>query len=454
MGSHSRHLLSNLYDLPPALRNSRPIGDLIGIAAQNKQTAPITAPIDAPLEIRPKVLKRRAKIWELNTSLHCSIIGTCLSAAELRRLLIKINVAGADVADEHDLHMLGVLLAARPQEGAKLLQKTLDRVHSVALNQFAKAKDDQAIAALWEKAFAGGDVPGAYWAVLTHADSSDKMVQKAFGDVHMLSHLMGATNCADLHRMRELENEIAALNGKLERQQEQLRNGFTERDAKIERLNKMLADKIDREAARQATPDAGEVAALKDTIADLSRRLAREAGQRERLEQRLAGAEKLDEARQRAEHDRDALQQELSLIEDRIGMFLHLEGDADAAPLDLSGLTILYVGGRANQVPQFNALVRQAGGTFMHHDGGIEHAAALLPGLISRADVTLFPVDCISHNAMTSAKRACQQLGKPYLALRTSSVACLLSALVAMRPPVADGVVEASPNGLARRAAP
>ena len=61
------------------------------------------------------------------------------------------------------------------------------------------------------------------------------------------------------------------------------------------------------------------------------------------------------------------------------------------------------------------------------------------PAWSAAADVTLFPVDCISHNAMTSAKRACQQLGKPYLALRTSSVACLLSALIAVRPPVANG---------------
>jgi hypothetical protein len=435
MSSHSRHLLSNLYDLPPALRNSRPIGDLIGIAAQNKQAAPIAAPADTSPEIRTKALKRRAKIWELNSTLHCSIIGTCLSAAELRRLLIKINIAGADVADEHDLHMLGVLLAARPQEGAKLLQKTLDRVHSVALNQFAKAKDDHAIAALWQKAFTSGDVPGAYWAVLTHADSSDKMVQKAFGDVHMLSHLMGATNCADLHRMRELENEVAALNGKLERQQEQLRNGFTERDAKIERLNTMLAEKIDRDAARQATPDAGEIAMLKGTIADLGRRLAREAGQRERLEQRLAAADDAETERQRAESERNAMQQELSLIEDQLGALLRLDDESDATRLDLGGLSVLYVGGRANQVPQFNALVRQGGGEFMHHDGGIEHASALLPGLVSRADVTLFPVDCISHNAMLSTKRACQQTGKPWLALRTSSVASLLSALVAMRPP-------------------
>ena len=70
-----------------------------------------------------------------------------------------------------------------------------------------------------------------------------------------------------------------------------------------------------------------------------------------------------------------------------------------------------------------------AAAQFIHHDGGIEHAAALLPGLVGRADITVFPVDCISHNAMTSAKRACQQLNKPFVALRTSSLACLLSSL-------------------------
>jgi hypothetical protein len=43
--------------------------------------------------------------------------------------------------------------------------------------------------------------------------------------------------------------------------------------------------------------------------------------------------------------------------------------------------------------------------------------------------VMVFPVDCISHNAMNAAKRACQQVDKPYVALRTSSLAGLLAAL-------------------------
>jgi hypothetical protein len=36
---------------------------------------------------------------------------------------------------------------------------------------------------------------------------------------------------------------------------------------------------------------------------------------------------------------------------------------------------------------------------------------------VSRAYVVLFPVDCISHAAMSLIKRLCRQSGKPFLAL-------------------------------------
>lgn len=172
---------------------------------------------------------------------------------------------------------------------------------------------------------------------------------------------------------------------------------------------------------------------MKDTIAELNDRLSREAARRGRLEQRLSGFEGSDAARRRAESERDAIRQELDAIERQVAALL--DGDnRDVAPeVDLGGATILYVGGRANQLPRFKTLVERAGGALIHHDGGIEDAAALLPGLVGRADVTLFPVDCISHNAMAQAKRVCQQLNKPFVPLRTSSLACLLSVLPALR---------------------
>ena len=163
---------------------------------------------------------------------------------------------------------------------------------------------------------AGGDIPGAYWAVMTHTESSDKLVQKAFSDVHMLSHLMGATNCADLRRMRQLEDEVAALTNKLERQQKHLRDGFTERDQKIDRLTKLLAEKIQTQSDHAPRGDDGEIADLRETIADLNRSLARETARRERLEQRLQGRRRRSGMRtHRVEQERDALRNELDLIE-------------------------------------------------------------------------------------------------------------------------------------------
>jgi len=374
--------------------------------------------------------KQRARIWDLHNSLHCSIIGTCLTTGEIRRLLVRLKVKGAEIANDHDLHMLGVLLAGRPQSGAKHLQKTLDRSHRSPLNQFAKAKDAAAVCALWEDAMKRGDIPGAYWALLTHPATTDAMVKQAFGEVHMLSHLVGAANRADIRRLRKLEDDNASLAAKLERQQKQLRDGFTSRDDTIRRLTDALARKAGD--AVTAAGAADDTSALTAALAERERRLAQESARRERLERRieavLAERDSAKREQQRGEQACLTLRSELAVVERQIGTLLRQDDDP-AGALDLHGLTVLYVGGRAHQTPQLKGLVERTNGRFLHHDGGLEHNAALLPGLVSRADLAVFPVDCVSHDAVASLKRLCRQLGKRYVPLRTSSLACLLAEL-------------------------
>jgi hypothetical protein len=392
--------------------------------------------IDVRVPGNPKASpKQRTRIWELHSSLHCSIIGTCLTTGELRRLLIRLKVANVETADDHDLHMLGVLLAARPQAGAKHLQKTIDRRHHTALNQFAKAKSPDAIGALWQDALKRGDIPGAYWALLTHPATTDAMVKRAFGEVHMLSHLIGAANRADIQRLRTLEADNAMLAAKLERQQRQLRDGFTARDETVRRLTDALARQAGGDAPPAASDDEAHVLAA--ALIERDRRLTQERQRRERLEQRIAAAaEERDQAKRslgRSEQEREALSAELVSIESQIEALLRPQDDQSAGALDLRGSTVLYVGGRAHQTPQLKNLVERSNGRFLHHDGGLEHNAALLPGLVSRTDLAVFPVDCVSHEAVASLKRICRQLGKRYLPLRTSSLACLLSGLAATR---------------------
>ena len=90
---------------------------------------------------------------------------------------------------------------------------------------------------------------------------------------------------------------------------------------------------------------------------------------------------------------------------------------------------MLYVGGRPKQVWQARAAVEGLGGRFLHHDGGIDDNGALLAGLVSRADLAAFPVDCISHDAAGMVKRLCRQSAKPFLPLRSSGAGSLLAAL-------------------------
>jgi hypothetical protein len=180
-------------------------------------------------------------LWEFDCNLHCSIIGTCLTTAELRRILDKLEVALAGAASDHDVHSLGVTLAGRKEGGAKFIQKTLDRRHGATITRYSRAKDESALLAQWQETLKQGDIPGAYWAALTHPAATNEVVKKVFSDVHMLSHLVGAANRADFRRLRELEQENAALAAKVERQQRHLRDGFAVRDQTISSLSNLLA---------------------------------------------------------------------------------------------------------------------------------------------------------------------------------------------------------------------
>src|SRR5262247_3968603 len=244
------------------------------------RTQPGSGPRAAARLVAPS--RQRTRIGDLHHSLHCSIVGTCLTTGELRRLLLRLNVEGASSADDHGAHQLGVLIAGEPK-AAKHLQKLLDRAHRLAINQFAKADGEVALAALWDDAVKRGDIPGAYWAVLTHPAATDALVKRVFGEVHMLSHLVGAANRADIRRLRQLEEGRAALAETVERQQRLLRDGFVSRDATIRRLTDALAQKTG-DALAAGEMDA-TTTALTQAVAERERRLAHEALRRERLAQ-------------------------------------------------------------------------------------------------------------------------------------------------------------------------
>lgn len=389
--------------------------------------------ISRETEHTPPAAAGRRRIWDFDTHLHCSIIGTCLSTAELRHILIKLGLKEATTASEHDLHASGVLLASQRHGGAKLLHKALDRRHHISINQFGKAKTPEGVCALWQGAVRRGEIPGAYWAALTHPATNDSLLRDVFAEVHMLSHLVGAANRADIRRLRQLESEKAELEAKVGRQQQQLRDAVVSRDATIRDLRHALEERIMHERA-SAAQDCSEPhpRILAELAIDLKRRLDTAETRSERLERQLDACRSAliteRSARAGIEKQNRDLREELAGIEATLAGIAEI-GSTEPQPPRLLNLTLLYVGGRPAQIGHLREFAERSGAAFLHHDGGIEERGGILQGLVSRADAVLFPVDCVSHSAMLLVKRICRQSGKPILPLRSGGLASFCSAL-------------------------
>ena len=88
--------------------------------------------------------RQRAKLWDLNSSVHCSIIGTCLTTAELRRIMGKIAKQPILHLSDHDLHAEAVGLCDKHNVYSKLIHKALDQRHQAVINQFGRIMGEPA----------------------------------------------------------------------------------------------------------------------------------------------------------------------------------------------------------------------------------------------------------------------------------------------------------------------
>ncbi len=419
---------------PLAVRhNGGPAGTL-----RSMRLAPLPPRMIDPAVVAPPARgqRRTRRIWELSHHLHCSIVGTCLSTGELRQVLGKIGPVEPGASD-HELHGRGVSLAGRRDGAAKMLHKALDRRHRAAISRFEKAATPDEVRATWREAMKQGDVPGGYWAAMTHPATNDSLIREIFGEVHMLSHLVGAANRADIRRLAALEAENGRLRDKLARQHDQLRDGITSRDARIRELSDMLARRlgegggVDAAVTAAESDGSAERAALEGVVADLERRLRAESNRRVALAERVgrltAALDEEREQRRASERRERTLCNELDAME--AGLTAAPPNDAGQPTPSLAGRSLLYVGGRVDRLGHRRALSEAQGACFLHHDGGVDDRSGLLGGLVSRADLVMFPVDCVSHEAVTIVKRLCRQMSKPYVPLRSSGTGAFLSAL-------------------------
>ena len=385
---------------------------------------------------------RRRLLWEIWDGYHCSICGTCLSFAELGRIAAKAGIQFESDESEHGIHGHFVQLSAKAGRVAKLTQKVLDRKYRNAIERFRRAKSEEQVGELWSRALAEGDVPGPYWALMTHPRSTPSLMVRAFGEIHMLSHLAGATNRADIRRLRALEGErqelseqLAAVRRRLSESRSEHRRAAEDHQAeKRELSNRLLAARgaelrLEQVEERLREFEDGETvrtlhtrnAALESELDKARRQLRNESQRRSTMEHELsvlrAAHEEMSSTVRALNTECDALESMLeSGIDDTYG------GGAigNDRAVDLCGRRVAYVGGRSGIVGHFRALVERLNGHFFHHDGGIEDHEGQLGRILGQADIVLCPVDCVSHRASLRAKQFCKRTAKPFVPLRTA----------------------------------
>lgn len=399
---------------------------------------------ERPLDSR--LPQARLRLTDMPHQFHCSVIGTCLSTAELRKLMARFLF----VRDDSDLevHHEAVSLASQGGPVAKALQKLLDQRHEAAIQRFGRVHDAPGIAALWDEALKQGEIPGAYWAVLTHRDAPTSLRQKVFGDVHMLSHLVGAANRADIRRLVALERENEELRERAERQQLRSQEALDERDRTVANLREDLAASRSERVTTAGPVDVLLQLAIDERTEALSL-VQVQTERRERAEQAAGvAAEEASRLREELGHlgrHLQALDRELAAAETQlreIGEGLGEHGRSLA--LQLQGRRVLYVGGRPSSTPAIRALVVRHGGVFQHHDGGLEDRKGLLAAGVASAQLVVFPVDCIDHDSAGNLKRLCVRQNVPYLPLRRASVASFAAALAG---PEGDDAGRSGPPG-------
>ncbi len=264
---------------------------------------------------------RRSRLADIPSSFHCSIVGTCIALAELMKLATKAGLSIPSDLSNYQVHVVFVQAAGRAGGLERLMSKALDRKHHIAIEKTRALTTSAELRAFWSSAMKAGNVAGPYWALMSHAQANDELRSEMFGDVHMLSHLVGSANRADLQRLEALSVENRQIGDKLAEQRARAAGLAADLRKRICELEQQFAEaNIRNRLATIATTDPMQApradlsSRVRDLQEDMARRDARIAG----LEERLAEAEKrMERALEERDTLEDLLERRLTLPADR-----------------------------------------------------------------------------------------------------------------------------------------
>lgn len=398
-----------------------------------------------------KSRRRRTKLWEIDDCYHCSIIGTCLTVADLKKIARKNKIFLSTPKNSHSIHSHFVHQAGKHDDISKKMHKYLDNKFNRSIKHFAGAKTEEDLLDFWRTARPNHAVAGPYWALVTHPTASAKLHLEVFGEIHMLSHESIKENVNIRRRLVEAEERADIFGEGLVELRTEGSIQLVQKNEQIRKLKRQLLESagylqqlVEARERINVLESGMEKEKLYGTIKNLNR-TCRVAGdkvgslERQNMHFRKENSD-LTMTVQGLQDDladkqaacvalESLLQFSASACEAKCAVCDNNETCQCPGP-DLCGRNVLYVGGQTGLVPQYQLLVENCGGNFVHHDGGKEDRRGKLPHMVSHADVVICPVNCVSHDACTKAKRFCKQQAKPFVPMRSASISSLAKSLM------------------------
>lgn len=381
------------------------------------------------LPIPVKSPSMRLKLWELDHKCHCPLVGVCFDLAEIRKHVARL-IRLPQKSTDFEVHVIAVRECAKRTPLSVLLQKELDRRFNLDIQQAKQAKTVEQLQRHWRVAVDHGTIAGALWAICTHPLASEITRHEIYAEVHMLQHQVGAHQRAEQRMVRLLREENAGLGREIATLQERVVQYKDERDREHQELKQTLyVTTLERRTLERQLQEARDDIALLRAGAKIEPEHGAQkiAAMLERIQNSEDKAQALAEQAKTLQTELTNTQRDLNLVEKTLQNTLieqQARGpscieDCDQCTLSneecltLKGFHVLCVGGLNQITPQYRRVVEKLGGTFAHHDGGVEEKIGRLDAAIAAADAVICQTGFVSHNAYWRVKDSCKKTGKP-----------------------------------------
>ena len=213
---------------------------------------------DENIQNYPIKSQPRKKIWELEKTWLCSVIGTCLSMYEARKIGRKFGATCSNPSQiDAVVHTMLVRDCAQKSQISIHVNKILEKKFEGTISAFQECKTSSDIMQFWRVSFNHGQIPAAYWATATMRELTKEDSNIIYSDVHMLSHLIGSSNQSLIKRLVEIESHIKALENKHGWQRQKLEAKVSRLENKLRR-SESLVDLLQRQLKKNKSSGPGK----------------------------------------------------------------------------------------------------------------------------------------------------------------------------------------------------